>query len=623
MNNKIEYTITPLPLRHLYQLRLRILKPQAGGQKISLPNWIPGSYMIRDFAKNIVSLTAHSNGEQIAATKLDKSSWQFAHCEQELIIDYAVYAYDLSVRSAYLDHRHGFFNPSSVFFEVLADSEPSYHINIARPSAVGNAAAVNKNWQNWQLATTMPIAAGGAATNCDGLFGSFRAKNYAALLEHPVVIGDLTTLEFSAGGVLHKMAIIDNTSFDKQRLIDDLSRICQQHIKLFKEPPPVANYLFIVTVVAGGYGGLEHDYSSALVCDRDSLPTPNMPKPSKAYRDFLGLCSHEYFHLWNIKRLKPAQLIPYKLQQEQYTEQLWAFEGITSYYDDLALVRAGTISFGAYLDILATTISRVRRSSGRKLQSVADSSFDAWTKFYKQDENAANAIVSYYAKGALVALCIDALMRQLSKGKYSLDNVMQQLWQNYYLNPQGRQKGLANDSILKQVLSLLGSEHQQQVRDFFNLALYSTKDLPLVESLAVLGVELKFLPLASAEDFGGYSKQAIAARASCASIDARFASSAGAYPKIVHCYSHGAAETGGLSANDIIIAIDGIKADFATIYRRIASFEVGATISVHALRRDRLLQFEIVLQAAKNEAAVLYVPNENQREFKAWLAIQN
>ena len=186
-----------------------------------------------------------------------------------------------------------------------------------------------------------------------------------------------------------------------------------------------------MTVVGQGSGGLEHRSSTSLICGRDSLPQPGQTEVSDAYRDFLGLCSHEYFHTWNIKRIKPAAYQPYDLQQEVYTDLLWAFEGITSYYDDLALLRCGLIDEISYLELLAQTVTQVQRGQGSSRQSAAASSFNTWTKFYKQDENAQNAIVSYYVKGCLIALCIDLKMRQLSQSQQSLDDVMRQLWQSW------------------------------------------------------------------------------------------------------------------------------------------------------------------------------------------------
>ena len=243
-------------------------------------------------------------------------------------------------------------------------------------------------------------------------------------------------IDFHVAGRPHHVIISGRHRVDAERLAADLTRICETQIALFGElPADIERYLFLVMAVGDGYGGLEHRSSCSLLCSRDDLPPPGLEQVSDGYRQFLGLCSHEYFHLWNVKRIKPAAFVPYDLYRETPTRQLWAFEGFTAYYDDLMLVRSGVIPPESYLELLGQTITRVLRGSGRHQQSVADSSFDAWTKFYRQDENASNAIVSYYTKGALIALALDLMIREASNGQRSLDDLMRQLWQRYGRTP--------------------------------------------------------------------------------------------------------------------------------------------------------------------------------------------
>ena len=361
---------------------------------LNLPAWIPGSYMIRDFARNIVSLHVISGGNTPEVTKLDKQSWRLDGCEGEVSVHYQVYANDLSVRSAHVDNTHAYFNGTSVFLR-LEGSEQEPHLVTIEPSDQLPAGA--------RVATTMPAVRTGKSG-----YGDYSAHNYEALIDYPVEIAQLDECTFSVGNVEHRLAIYGRHDCDFDRLARDLARICSVHAGLFGELP-IEHYLFLVTVVGDGYGGLEHRDSTSLICSRKELPArqpDSDSKVSKEYRRFLGLCSHEYFHLWNVKRIRPEVLKRARLDQEVHTSLLWSFEGITSYYDDLALARSGVIGPEAYLEQLCEVVTRVMRGKGRFRQSVAASSFDAWTKFYKQDANAANAIISYYTKGALIALTL-------------------------------------------------------------------------------------------------------------------------------------------------------------------------------------------------------------------------
>jgi len=419
----VQYRIVPVdPALHLFDVTLIIAKPAADGQLVSLPAWIPGSYMIREFARNIVNMSARCDGRKLRLTKLDKHSWQAAPCKGELQIQYQVYAWDLSVRAAHLDQTHGFFNGTSVFLKVHGKESLPHIVDIQPPE--GDAYAT------WRVATSLPEHKARRHR-----FGTYIASDYDELIDHPVEMGEFELIRFDAQGVPHEMAITGRVpALDKVRLAEDLKKICESQIAFFEpasKAAPMDRYVFLTLAVGDGYGGLEHRASTALICARNDLPVIGQTEMSDAYRGFLGLCSHEYFHTWNVKRIKPAVFAPYDLSQENYTTLLWLFEGFTSYYDDLMLLRAGVIDSGAYLKLIEKTINNVHRGSGRLKQSVAESSFDAWTKYYRQDENAPNAIVSYYAKGSLVALLLDLVIRRDTQGRRSLDDVMRALWRSY------------------------------------------------------------------------------------------------------------------------------------------------------------------------------------------------
>ncbi|CAH2796623.1 MAG: Putative protease [uncultured Caballeronia sp.] len=254
-----------------------------------------------------------------------------------------------------------------------------------------------------------------------------------------MTLGEFALGSFDAHGAKHDIVISGRvTGLDMHRLEADLKRVCELQIVLFEprtKKAPVDHYVFVTVAVADGYGGLEHRASTtALICNRADLPVTGRPDVTDGYRTYLGLCSHEYFeyfHTWNVKRIKPAAFAPYDLSQENYTSLLWLFEGFTSYYDDLMLVRSGLSSASEYFSLLGKTFGGVLRGSERLKQTVAESSFDAWVKYYRQDENAANAIVSYYQKGSLVVLVFDLSIRVQTEGKKSLDDVMRLLWQRY------------------------------------------------------------------------------------------------------------------------------------------------------------------------------------------------
>ncbi|MBV1919054.1 MAG: M61 family peptidase, partial [Pseudomonadales bacterium] len=390
----IQYTISSNDLNgHVFSVTCTITSPKNQGQRLIMPTWIPGSYMIRDFSKNVVQIAARdiASGEPVDIYKIDKSTWELGACKGAAVITYEVYAWDMSVRTAHLDQTHGYFNGTSVFFAVEGQESSVCELDIQQPQ---NVCA-----ENWRVATTLK-----ELTAKRYGFGKYQAKNYDDLIDHPVEMADFALITFEACGVPHDVVFTGKHYADLERIAVDLKVICEYQINFFGMPAPMERYLFLTWVVGDGYGGLEHRSSTSLICSRADLPTSKDKDVTDGYRTFLGLCSHEYFHTWNIKRIKPAKFLPYALGQESHTELLWAFEGITSYYDDLILARTGIISQESYLELLGQVITRVERAEGRHKQTVSESSFDAWTKFYKQDENATNAIVSYYTKGALVVL---------------------------------------------------------------------------------------------------------------------------------------------------------------------------------------------------------------------------
>ena len=564
------------PGAHLFKVRLTVAAPDSAGCQLSLPAWIPGSYMIREFARHIVSLSARCGRAPVTLEKIDKHTWRAAPCTGTLTIEYEVYAYDLSVRAAYLDETRGFFNGTGVFLRVAGQEHTAHAVEIVAP--------VGRAYSTWRVATALPRVRGTPAYG----FGRYQAENYGALIDHPVEMGRFTLTEFSACGVPHAVAITGRHDCDATRLTADLKRICQAQIRLFhgahadQRDVPFESYLFLVLALGDGYGGLEHRASTALICTRNDLPHAAQKKETgERYRTFLGLCSHEYFHAWNAKRIRPAAFTPYDLTQENYTRLLWAFEGFTSYYDDLVLVRAGVISLTEYLDTLARTIRQVLRGAGRNKQAVAESSFDAWIKYYRQDENAPNAIVSYYTKGALVALCIDLMLRQDSGGRQSLDDVMRNLWRDYGATG----KGVPENGIEQAVFAVGSAQLGRRLAAFFDYAVHGTAPLPLQNLLKRAGFALRVAP-GSAPSLGVRS---------AAAVDGI---------KLTHVLDGGGAQAAGLSAGDVIIAIDEVKVTALSLEEQLARKSVGAQVLIHAFRRDELIARSVLLGAAEIEVSL-------------------
>ncbi|MDH5444256.1 MAG: PDZ domain-containing protein [Gammaproteobacteria bacterium] len=596
---EVQYTIKPSrPEAHIYQVSCYIKNPDPEGQIVYMPAWIPGSYMIRDFAKNIVQIKAMSDGKPIKFEKRDKQTWQCAPCSEALTLEYEVYAWDLSVRTAHLDTSHAYYNGSSVFLAVKGKEWESCGVEIQSPD--GN------QYKDWRVATCLSRA----EAELYG-FGTYTAGNYEELIDHPVEMANFTLASFEAGGILHDIVITGKHRADMDRLCQDLQAICQSHIDLFGELPDMQRYLFLVMVVGSGYGGLEHRSSTSLLCSRNNLPLANQTELTDDYVAFLGLCSHEYFHTWNIKQIKPEAFLPYNLQQESYTKQLWAFEGFTSYFDDLALVRTGLIKPQRYLELLGQTATRVWHGSGRLKQSAAESSFDAWTKFYKQDENAPNAIVSYYTRGALLALSVDCLIRQHTNDNKSLDDVMRHLWQEY-----GKpQKGVPEARIEEIISTFAGVE----LSEFFNKHLHGTEDIPLPELLNHVGVNFLLRPAENMDDKGG---KPASSNQPVSGMGARFVKhELGAL--LTHVFDNGPAQRAGLSAGDVIIAIDQLKTDKANIDKTLASYTPGSTIFVHAFRRDELMELSVTLAVSEENTCVITLDdkatNEQYQARNTWL----
>jgi predicted metalloprotease with PDZ domain len=571
------------------------LAAAAPTQRLSLPVWIPGSYLVREFARHVSGLQAWRGGRPVPVVQLDKCTWEVQDGHQDLApleplrVRWSVYALDASVRTAWLDSERGFFNGTSLFLACEGLEDQPHQVQLTGLP------------QRWEIATAMRTAAEAAPA-------TFVAANYDELIDHPFELGTFWRGHFEAGGRPHELVISGAWPLaDHARLLAQTQQICATQIRFWHGEgegaslPPFERYVFLLRLVHEGYGGLEHRASTALIASRADMPRcdevgASIQGPgalSDGHLTLLGLISHEYFHTWNVKRIRPPEFAPYDLGRENYTELLWFFEGFTSYYDDLMLLRAGLIDVPRYLGLVSKTIRQVLDTPGRKVQSLAQSSFDAWVKYYRPDENTVNATVSYYTKGALVALALDLRLRGLLPASgASLDQVMQGLWQRSQSGP------ITEAMLLALVAEYAGAERSAGVCAELLSWVHGTEDLPLLELLQAVGVawqeDTALLPqrlgLRLQETPSGIKVQAV--------------------------LRGGAGEAAGLSAGDEWLALDGWR-----ILKLLEAAQLGAAeraLPLLVARDRRLLSLTL---PATPKATTVSLKLLDESLLTAWLGV--
>jgi predicted metalloprotease with PDZ domain len=461
---------------HLWQVTLTIAKP-AKNQSLSLPVWIPGSYMVREFSKHLQNLSATQNGKTVALQQLDKCTWQIANAAAKpLTLTYEVYAFDNSVRTAWLTAQRAFFNPTSLCLKVHGLETKPHTLTLSTANSIALRAV-----------STPATLLKSLKKQASGHLGDYGFADYDELADTPFEIGAFWRGSFTVRGIAHEFVVSGApASFDGKRLLADTKKIVEVEMQFWhgtSGKPPFDRYVFMLNVVDEGYGGLEHRNSTALICSRRDLPRVGTAKASEGYTTLLGLISHEYFHTWNVKRLKPQEFVRYDYAQENYTQMLWFFEGFTSYYDDLLLRRAGLIDNAQYLRLLSKAINQVQQTPGRLVQSVAQASMDAWVKYYRQDENTPNATVSYYTKGSLVGLCFDLTLR--SEGQGNLDDVMRWLFKYSKADKKG-QGGITEADFAKALHAVGGRSYAKEIAAW----VHGMGDLPIADLLQTHGVSM-------------------------------------------------------------------------------------------------------------------------------------
>jgi len=583
------------PDRHHFSVSCRLENP-AARQVFLLPSWIPGSYLLREFARNVVAIAATDAGRPVAIEQTDKGAWTVSDARGPLVVTATIHAFDASIRGAYFDRDRAYFNGTSLFFLPEGRAGDPAEVRLER-TAAGFA-------EGWQVATAM------RAQNIDAQgFGSYRADDYEELIDHPVEIGRHAAVEFEAAGVPHRLVIAGRIDADLDRVAVDLAQLCTAQIDFFGRPPPFGRYVFLGQAVGNGYGGLEHRASSSLIFRRICLPQPGDTGIGRDYQVFLGLVSHEYFHSWHVKRSRPAAFIPFRPDRRNHTRLLWVFEGITSYYQELFLVRSGLLGVEAFLRRLGELLTRVYRVPGRRWQSLAESSFTAWDRLYKPEANSVNASVSYYSKGALVAFALDLLLR--SRSPVSLDDVVRELWARFGQ----RDLGLPEDGFENLVTELAGESIGAALREMVR----GTDDPALAELMAGLGLSLHLRQAEGPKDAGGVPATAGNERPG---LGVAFEPDPAGL-KLTVVLDDQPAQAAGLAPGDIIVALDRLRTSADNLGAWLSRYRPGDEVSVCYFRGDELRETNLRLEAAPADTCYIAIdaaaePDAVARR-RAWL----
>lgn len=553
----MHYHIRALTDKHLFEITLSLEFEQSTPNSqmiLRMPQWTPGSYQMRAFAKNIVTLDVRCDGNPALLQRIDTHTWSIPN-SGNWEVTYQLFAWDASVRAIELSRSGGFINGSALFLSCDGMMDQTHYLHIESPNPL------------WQLATTMSVI----KVDSHG-FGAYSAANYDELIDHPLLMGALKILNFSAAGVPHQMVIAHEPEvepqFDAPRLIENLTRICSTQIHFFGAPAPMPQYQFLLRLKDQGYGGLEHRSSSALVSSRDALPKAG--NLNHAQKQFMGLCSHEYFHTWWVKRVKPQKFIPYPLNHETCTSLLWVFEGFTSYYDDLMLLRSGVISQNEYFEILSESINHCFNLPGRRIHSLTASSFEAWIKLYRPDANSSNSQVSYYRQGSLAALAIDLRLR--SETKTNLDEVVQALYRIYGDGLTGLAES-GEAGLCAHLERMSGLDW----KDFFAHYIDGTTELPFTELLPRFGLSLN--QSVRALDLGVTT------------------TNRGENLIVKTVASDSVAEQAGLAPEDVLLAVNSIRVTSKNIKKILTPYQWGEKISITFFRDDVLKHSDVVIDA--------------------------
>ncbi len=568
---KIEYQVAmPQPQNHLFEVTLQLSNYSSPLLDLKLPVWTPGSYLVREYAKHLQDFEAFSGEEPLTWRKVSKNYWQVeTENVAQVTIKYSIFANELTVRTNHLDASHGYFNGAATLFRIPGLDKQAVKITIIPPAP------------QWRVTTGLPPVSGEKNT--------FLAADYDTVVDSPFEIGTHQIHHFEALGKPHEFAIWGSGNLKIEPVIADLQKIIDVEAEMFGGLP-YDRYVFFLHLFAQAYGGLEHKNSCCLIYPRFGF------RDREKYERFMQLAAHEFFHLWNVKRIRPKVLEVFDYDQENYTPSLWFCEGATSYYDLLIPYRAEIYDVKTYIKNLNKEITRYEQTPGRRVQPVSESSFDAWIKLYRQDANSGNSQISYYLKGELISLLLDLLIRERHNNKRSFDDVMVQMWEKF-----GKSEIGFTPEELQQVIESIADT---QLHDFFQRYVHNTEDLPFNEYLEPFGLHLvEDLP---EEPYLGIRVNSENGREVI---------------KFVEALSP--AQQAGIDAKDELLAIDGLKVTASQLSDRLKDYQAGDTIQVTVFHQDELRSFPVTLDSPrpnKHYLKVVEKPSPTQQEnFVGWL----
>ena len=566
------------------------LAVEARGEKsldVRLPVWTPGSYLVREHQRHVDGIKARAeDGRELPVQKVDKSTWRIASAGARTVrVSYRLHCFELTVRTNHVDATHAFLNPSAAaIFVVGREGEPC-SVRLQMP----------QSWRAWVALPREGDGSAGAQAEAEGRSmggdNEYRAQDYDELADSPFELGtegSHTAHSFTAQGVAHEVVVWGRGDFDARRVIPDIVKIIDAEAAIFGGLPYKDRYLFILHLNDKGRGGLEHRRSCALLVPRFSFVQKS------AYEDFLLLVAHEFFHLWNVKRLRPAAFTPYDWTRENHTRLLWAMEGLTSTYEVLALRRAGLLTPQRFLEIWAERCTQLLRTPGRFRISLSQASFDAWIKHYRPDESTQNTTVSYYLKGSIVGFLLDLELRRRSGGAKSLDDLVRVLFEKHGLPP-----GLPEDGVEKAAIDLLGDSG---LHDWFQRAVHSTQELQLDEALAGAGLRSVLHSARNSDDKGGAAEEAPDPSAQSRGwLGATLRDKSGAL-EVTSVAEGSPAQLCGLAAGDELIACDGFRSE---LKQRLARAQPGQTVRLSLFRMDELVEVAVQLATPPRDTVTI------------------
>ncbi|MEA5595158.1 M61 family metallopeptidase [Rivularia sp. UHCC 0363] len=558
------------PENHLFEVTLHLEGYSSSILDLKMPVWTPGSYLVREYAKHLQDFSAISDDKALTWRKVGKNYWQVdTNNVAKITIKYRIFANELTVRTNHLDATHAYFNGAALFFRIPEFDRQEIRVTIHTPHP------------QWQITTTLSAVEE----------NTFVAADFDTLVDSPFEIGSHQLYDFEVRSLPHQLAIWGKGNVQVEPMIEDIKRIIEVEAQMF-DGLPYEQYLFLLHLSAQSYGGLEHKNSCSLIYQRFGF------SDREKYERFMQLVAHEFFHLWNVKRIRPKELEVFDYDQENYTPSLWFCEGTTSYYDLLIPLKAGIYNVKSYLNNLSKEITLYETTPGRKVQPVSESSFDAWIKLYRQDANSRNSQISYYLKGEMISLLLDLLIRDRHNNQRSLDDVMLKLWQQFGKN----EVGYTADELQQVIESVAGID----LTDFFQRFVHGTEDLPFNEYLQPFG--LKLIADKTNEPFLGIKVTSENARESIKFVE-----------------TDSPAQIAGIDAGDELLAIDGIKITANKLSERLKDYQPEDTIEITVFHQDELRNYRVTLaepRANKYEVVPVKKPNAAQKEkFTKFLGV--